>query len=333
MPYPRLPFLFRWYLRRELPGWGRLYNRLNIHGIDNISPRWRDAPTLTTRGKSHGYKMRLDLNRDLDRSTYFLGRYYDLPNQLLLDAILRAGDTFIDGGANTGMMTLHAAARVGTSGRVYAFEPIPDNCRRIEQAIADNAISQVTIVDKALGTKPERLTLSILGGDTILSTLRAGPTTAAANQRKLEVDVIRGDDYFSDRSLGPLLIKLDLEGWEYHALQGLSETVARHRPPILVEIEPKYLRDTGVDENVLHEWFVSRRYRPFVVGLERTGLRTAQLRLVSYDKPQDLMDLNSAHPDKQEVRKRLGGWTEYNDVLWLPDGYDRLDLSKYVISM
>lgn len=332
MAYPRLPFLFLSYFRHELPGWGKLYNWLRIHGIDNASPQWRDAPTLTMHGKSHGYKMRLDLRRDLDRSTYFLGRYYDLPNQLVLDAILQEGDTFIDGGANTGMMTLHAARRLGATGRVLAFEPIPDNCRLIERAISDNSLSQVTIVDKALGARPERLTLNMLGGDTIMSTLRSVPTTTA-EQRTLEIDVIRGDDYLRDRDLGPLLIKLDLEGWEYQALQGLSETVARYRPPILVEIEPKYLRETGIDETVLHDWFISRRYRPFVVGAERSGLGAARLRLASYDKPQDLIDLNLPHPDKLETRKRLGGWVEYVDVLWLPEGYDRLDLSKYVISM
>ena len=36
---------------------------------------------------------------------------------------LRAGDTFLDIGANIGVYSLLAASRVGPSGRVVAFEP------------------------------------------------------------------------------------------------------------------------------------------------------------------------------------------------------------------
>ena len=56
--------------------------------------------------------MRLNLADDMDRITYFLGRgYYDLAVQLLLDSILKPGDTFIDIGAvNVGMTMLSIAA-------------------------------------------------------------------------------------------------------------------------------------------------------------------------------------------------------------------------------
>ena len=51
MGYPRLPFLFRPYLMRELPGWGKLTHLLDINGIDNVIPRWRTAPKRTIRGR------------------------------------------------------------------------------------------------------------------------------------------------------------------------------------------------------------------------------------------------------------------------------------------
>ena len=42
----RLALLFRPYIARELPGWGRLVDALGIGGIDNLNPRWRKAPTI-----------------------------------------------------------------------------------------------------------------------------------------------------------------------------------------------------------------------------------------------------------------------------------------------
>jgi hypothetical protein len=114
--YPILPFLFRPYIRRELPGWGKLFHWLKLGGINNVNPHWRSAPTYTARGKWHGYRMKLDLRDDLDRSTYFLGRYYDSNVQLLLDRLLKPGDTLLDVGANVGSTTLHGAAS-GSSSR------------------------------------------------------------------------------------------------------------------------------------------------------------------------------------------------------------------------
>ena len=45
------------------------------------------------------------------------------PELALLRDRLGPGDTFVDGGANVGLFTLVAAARVGPAGRVISFEP------------------------------------------------------------------------------------------------------------------------------------------------------------------------------------------------------------------
>src|SRR5687767_12282446 len=39
-------------------------------------------------------------------------------------SIVRPGDVIVDGGANIGIFTLHAARAVGSAGRVIAFEPM-----------------------------------------------------------------------------------------------------------------------------------------------------------------------------------------------------------------
>lgn len=48
---------------------------------------------------------------------------------------------------------------------------------------------------------------------------------------EVEVEVARLDDFF----LEPTIIKVDVEDWEPEALHGARQTVARHRPLILVE--------------------------------------------------------------------------------------------------
>ena len=56
---------------------------------------------------------------------------------------LRAGDTFLDIGAFRGYVTLKAAGRVGSSGTVYAVEPMSDNFRFVTAHVDANSLSNV----------------------------------------------------------------------------------------------------------------------------------------------------------------------------------------------
>ena len=52
------------------------------------------------------------------------------------------------------------------------------------------------------------------------------------------MQVVRGDDFFAANHLPPItLLKMDVEGYETKALEGLRNTIWRDRPPIFVEIQ------------------------------------------------------------------------------------------------
>jgi len=95
------------YTMRELPGWGRLYELL-VGGYRR-NQRWTGFAPRWVRGKLHGYDMLIDLASWSNRDTYFLGRFYDVPNQLLIKALVQPGETVVDIGANEGMISLVAA--------------------------------------------------------------------------------------------------------------------------------------------------------------------------------------------------------------------------------
>ncbi len=286
MAIPRLPFVCRPYFLLELPGWGVLYNKLGIHGIDNVDPRWADDPTRVCRGKHHGYTMRLRLNDDIDRDTYFLGRYYDLEIQLLLDELLSPGDTFLDIGANVGRTTLHAASRVGPGGRVIAVEPQPGCCERINEAIADNHLSHIEIHNVAAGEEQETLELKILGGGTILATLAIDEKADGPKLRDtIEVPVIPLDTIMPSEVQGKLVVKSDVEGFELRALRGLAESLARYRPPVITEVVPRTLERAGTSADQLFAFFHERDYSAYIVGLGRDRLRRSRVALTPISDP------------------------------------------------
>ena len=59
------------------------------------------------------------------------------------------------------------------------------------------------------------------------------------NKNSLKVPSVSLDFYFSDKSIEKInLIKIDIEGSEFPALQGMKETLNKFKPYLLIEINP-----------------------------------------------------------------------------------------------
>ena len=73
------------YVARELPGWSRVYRKL-IGGYER-DDQWTQAPTVRSRNKYFGFESDFDLSSWSGRQSYVLGRWIELPAQLLLYAV------------------------------------------------------------------------------------------------------------------------------------------------------------------------------------------------------------------------------------------------------
>ena len=162
---------------------------------------------------------------------------------------LKAGDTFLDIGANVGWFAIQAADRVGSAGRVHAFEPRALTARLLERSIADNGFGdRCALHAVALGAEDGAGRL--LGHET---STNLGGFRLARNDDDIfdgmtseEVRVVTLDSL--GIAPGVRLIKLDVEGAEPHVLIGARALIARDRPLILTEVfEPGLLQVSGMD--------------------------------------------------------------------------------------
>src|SRR5262250_1998178 len=65
-------------------------------------------------------------------------------------ALLQPGAVMVDIGANIGYYTLLAAARVGSTGKVIAFEPSIDNCALLHKSLQANRFENVVLHNVAV---------------------------------------------------------------------------------------------------------------------------------------------------------------------------------------
>lgn len=272
---PLLPRLARQYARRELPAWGRVLDAIGIRD----KQRWQNAGHIKARGKWHNYELDLDLANWSDRFVYFVGRHSDLPSQLALRALLGRDETLIDIGANIGLMTLLGASVVGEKGRVIAFEPNPVVVERLRTHIRDNHLNWVTIHDCALAEQESVMQLSVVDNACGCGTLRALDHREQQNiTQQANVQVKVGDKVLSDFiashkiSLRPVTLKIDIEGYEIHALSGLTNFFDTVEPAVLFEADETYLKNAGGSARELLKFFWSRGYLTGELDLVKTGL-------------------------------------------------------------
>lgn len=153
-----------------------------------------------------------------DTLGYLLGQSEPQVQQAILD-YLPSGGVFYDVGANIGFLTLLGCSR---GAEVHAFEPLEENLQQLRRNTDANGY-QAHIHPIALSDSTGTATMAA-DGPLGRAHLGAGEIT---------VDTRRLDD------LGlpaPNVVKIDVEGAESRVLDGMRETLAQHRPVLIIEI-------------------------------------------------------------------------------------------------
>jgi FkbM family methyltransferase len=160
----------------------------------------------------------------------------------IMQALLRAGDTFLDVGANHGSFAILAAHLVGPTGRVVAVEPQPRLAALVRRSLAE-APAPFAVHAAALGDREAEMTLHIPRAGSGSASIVARPLGPA---RSVTVPVHRADAALDWRRFpGALLIKLDVEGSEPAFLDGAAALIAARRPVILFELSAQQARAAG----------------------------------------------------------------------------------------
>jgi FkbM family methyltransferase len=144
------------------------------------------------------------------------------------------GKTIYDVGAYVGVLTVLFARKVGTKGKVVAFEPNPENFSKLLINIA--AYPNVTTFNLGLGNKCEKLTMVASAYSRATGTVEPNVKREITTRPYAEwsIQIVPLDTLNSLPP--PHFVKIDVEGFEYNVLEGMKNTIVSHRPMICIEI-------------------------------------------------------------------------------------------------
>lgn len=190
---------------------------------------------------------------------------YEEDTVRIMKRILKRGSVFIDVGANIGYLSAIAASLVGKGGQVHSFEPVAQYFQKLKKLSQINPGFQIVANNCAVGEKEEFAKISVtnlgnIGWNTMVRNFMEDGTI----REVLEVPVIRLDRYIKEKALRNIsLIKIDVEGFEFPVLKGLSGYFenSTERPYIICEIAPTAYHLLGYTLSQLSEFIFRYDYR------------------------------------------------------------------------
>jgi FkbM family methyltransferase len=180
-------------------------------------------------GALKGYRMCTDWNR-------FRSFVYGTWEPEVTSAVtltVKPGMTVIDIGAHIGYYSLLFAKCVGPTGRVFSFEPLPENLAMLRRNVQLNRLSNVQCFASALFSSKRELSLAVPdespnSGD--------GSVIHDRGRKHILVSAITLDSFCASGKIQPDVLKMDIEGAEYDVLVGARDTISRCRPKLLIEL-------------------------------------------------------------------------------------------------
>jgi FkbM family methyltransferase len=162
-------------------------------------------------------------------------RQYEPHVTTTLQNILQPDHVFVDIGCNIGWFVLVAASKV-KKGKVIGFEPNQNCLQLLYRSLYENAFENVEIFPYAATDKRKLLQLS---GHAAYGFVHSVDESDADYVQGVAIDNLLKHEPKID------VVKMDIEGHEPIALQGMVETLRKHRSIVVSEFHPKLIQSSG----------------------------------------------------------------------------------------
>ncbi len=254
-----------------------LTNKINYFIFNDLKPKRNTVIRI------HGSKMSVDPSNGLGFSLWENPNWEKMETKIIQDYI-KDGMVVVDIGANIGYYSLLAARRVGKTGKVYAFEPALENYTMLVKSIELNGYKNVIPVQKAVSNKNGVAKLFLGDQDPTMFRL----LNSKDEKDTIEVSVVTLDSFFRDKGYKVDLIKMDIEGAELFALEGMQRILNENKELVIFsEFNPHLLKLLGVRPEDYLNKLVENGFRIYEIDEQNQAVNDADFSLITQEYNDD----------------------------------------------
>jgi len=189
---------------------------------------------------------------------FWQNEFYEPEETALIKQLVKPDWICMDIGANIGYFTILMAKQCKF---VYAFEPELSNVKLwLDNIGLNDLIPKTTIYSEAVGDKNGTMPLYLCPTNNGMH--RLYKSKWCSDKTDTYVYTTQLDDYkFSKIDF----IKMDIEGAEYGALNGMVELLIKDHPTIMMEFHPMSIKEYGINPEKVHEFITRLGYNISVI--------------------------------------------------------------------
>lgn len=186
--------------------------------------------------KFFAYPQKKNLSRWMIRNL----QIWDKENiELILKIIKKKKSIFLDIGCNYGAYSIPIAKNYDDID-VYCFDPSENTIKKLEENIRLNNIQNITCFNIGIGEKEKY----VFFDDNIENFKNSGSFQINNSNLGKKIKINSIDNLINQNFIKPkktIVIKMDIEGYEFYALQGLQETINKFDVIIFFEFSKKII--------------------------------------------------------------------------------------------
>ena len=177
--------------------------------------------------------------------SWFYPGVYETGKTEFIKEHCKSGDTVIDIGAHLGVFSFFLAKQVGSTGKVYSFEPAVNTFKALEKTIRYNQLGNIVDTkQQAVSDTSGEIVFYIYNNSRISNANSISSHNSSSHAYKTTVTKISLDELYRNEGMNNLtLIKIDAEGAELDILRGGEELINKFHPFITLEVHPKSFDD------------------------------------------------------------------------------------------
>jgi FkbM family methyltransferase len=248
--------IINWYTQRyPFPKKGWKYFKLILH-IFHLSNK------IYKKKICNGRLLYVNVIDHIQKNIFWYG-YYEKNTSLFFQMLIKENSIILDIGANIGYFSVIAADKA-MHGQVYSFEPVSLIRKQLLQNISLNRITNIHVLPFCVNNENGISDFFLAAEDNIgMSGLQIPENYSGKKLKALSIVL---DDWISISELKAVdFVKIDIEGAEKKALEGMSTILQQHRPIIFIEIVATLLIkfDNSIQE--IYNIFSKYGYQPYEI--------------------------------------------------------------------
>lgn len=187
-----------------------------------------------------GRRFFIDKISAVNRDLFFLNDFEAYETEVAM-AMMGKGDYVFDVGSSFGWYTTLMSRQVGYSGKVFAFELVPDITKECQKnLLLNHSDNNVVLETVALGDK-DGLIDYVYSEDLGLGNLQAGTLKKAGVLEQAHGNMTTLDSYIEKNNISKVdFIKCDIDGAEVPFLRGARKTFVSKKPAMLIEVSTNH---------------------------------------------------------------------------------------------